>query len=118
MGEAPEHDWFLRDWLKSLGMKQADLIRALGWSKAKASDVVAGEQRYTRDMVNEVAAILNVRPFELLMHPSDAFSIRRMREDALRVAAETTAAEERAAAEPARQKAPGSSARLKTMTPR
>lgn len=86
MANAPEFDWHLAEWLKSTGTKQADLIRALGWSKAKASDVVTGKQRYTRDLVNEVAAFLKIRPFELLLTPQQAYDLRGIRETAARIA--------------------------------
>lgn len=47
--------------------------------------MVAGKQQYTRDAVNELAAYLNIQPFELLMHPADAMALRRLRKDALEV---------------------------------
>jgi hypothetical protein len=40
---------------------------------------VKGKQRYNRDILNDVAKALNIYPFELLMHPSDAMAQRRMR---------------------------------------
>jgi hypothetical protein len=42
-------DWFLVAWLNTLEMSQADLRRAAGWSKRKASELESGEQRYNRD---------------------------------------------------------------------
>jgi hypothetical protein len=75
---SPRHDWFLKDWLKTLGKKQEHLTTELGWNKSKASLTVRGIQPYDRDDVNEAAAYLNIQPFELLMHPDDAFTIRRL----------------------------------------
>ena len=83
---APRHDWYLREWLKSLGKRQADISRDLEWNKARVSPMVRGEQQYTRDAVNEVSAYLNLRPYELLMHPDEAMRLRRLREDAIRIA--------------------------------
>ncbi len=83
---APTHDWYLKQWLKTLGKKQADVVRDLEWNKARVSLMIRGEQQYTRDAVNEVAAWLHLRPYELLMHPDDAMSLRRLREDAIRIA--------------------------------
>lgn len=82
----PTNDWYLREWLACLGKKQADLVRDLDWNKAKASLMIRGVQQYTRDTVNELAAYLNLRPYELLMHPDDANAIRRFRADAIRLA--------------------------------
>lgn len=83
----PSHDIFLAAWLKSLGKRQADLVRDLGWNKAKPSLIISGKQQYTRDDVNELAAYLSLHPYELLMHPEDAMEIRRLREDALKIVA-------------------------------
>lgn len=82
----PKHDWYLREWLACLGKKQADLVRDLDWNKAKASLMLRGAQQYTRDAVNELADYLNLRPYELLMHPDDANAIRRFKADAIRLA--------------------------------
>ena len=79
---APQHDWFLKEWLKTLGKKQADIVRDLDWNKAKISLMLRGEQPYTRDALNELADYLNLRPWELLMHPQDALAIRKMAEAA------------------------------------
>lgn len=88
MADAPRHDWFLRDWLKTLRVKQARLMELTAWDKRKASELVNGKQRYNRDIVNEAAFALNIAPFELLMHPEDAMALRQLRKDALRIAAE------------------------------
>lgn len=89
----PSHDWFLVAWAKALGRKQADFVRDLGWNKSKASLVWRGEQPYTRDMVNEVAAYLNLQPYELLMHPADANAIKRFRDSAKTIASVQMAAD-------------------------
>lgn len=81
------HTWFLQEWASASGLKQADVARAAGWSKATGSDIWNGQQ-YTQSIIDVVAPILNARPYELLMHPEEAFAIRRMREDAARIAAD------------------------------
>ncbi len=83
---APHHDWHLNAWLRSLGKKQADIVRDLDWNKARISLMASGKQPYTRDAVNELSAYLNLRPYELLMHPDDAMLLRRLREDMIRLA--------------------------------
>lgn len=83
---APQHDWYLKDWLRTLRKKQADIVRDLDWNKARVSLMIRGEQQYTRDAVNELAAYLSVHPYELLMHPDDAMRLRRLRDDAITLA--------------------------------
>lgn len=77
-------DWFLADWLKSLSVSQADLVRLTDYPKAKVSDLVTGKQRYNRDVLNDIALALNLQPHELLLHPDDAMALRRFK-----IAAET-----------------------------
>ena len=73
-------DWYLSDWLKTLQVSQADLVRLTDYPKAKISDLVTGKQRYNRDILNDIAAALNVHPHELLMHPEDAMALRQMKQ--------------------------------------
>lgn len=82
----PHHDWYLSEWLKAVGKKQADMARELEWNKAKVSLTASGKQPYDRDDVNEASAYLNIEPYELLMHPADAMALRRLRQDAARIA--------------------------------
>jgi hypothetical protein len=82
MASPPIFDWHLKEWMNSLGKRQADFTNELGWSKAKANAVWHGDQRYNRDIINEVSSWLQLRPYELLMAPDEAMAIRRMRESA------------------------------------
>ncbi len=84
----PAHDWYLVEWMKLYGKIQADLERDLEWNKSKASLMWNHNQRYHRDDVNQVADWLNLKPHDLLIHPDDAMALRRMRESALRIAAD------------------------------
>lgn len=74
------HHWYLVEWAERLGVRQRDAIEKLGWSKAQASDIFNGKQRYTADLVDEVAAWLQLAPYELMMPPADALAIRAIRE--------------------------------------
>lgn len=80
------HSWYLREWAKVLGKRQADAIRELGWSKSQASYLWTGRQPYTQARVDEVAIWFQIRPHELLMHPADAMAVRQVRESAARIA--------------------------------
>jgi transcriptional regulator with XRE-family HTH domain len=75
---AIRHDWYLKEWLKALQKKQEDLVRDLDWNKSRVSLTARGIQPYDRDDINEVATYLHIQPYELLMHPDDAFTIRRL----------------------------------------
>lgn len=78
----PRHDWYLKQWLKSLGKIQEDVARDLGWNKAKVSLTANGKQPYTREEINEIAFYLNIEPFELLLPPERAMSLRQFRASA------------------------------------
>jgi transcriptional regulator with XRE-family HTH domain len=79
------HHWYLSEWAQRLGVRQKDAVDKLGWSKAQASDLFTGKQRYTQDLVDEVAHWLQLAPYELLMHPADALAIRSMQASAARL---------------------------------
>jgi transcriptional regulator with XRE-family HTH domain len=94
---APGHDWYLKEWLATLGKRQADVVKDLGWNKAKISLMLRGKQPYTRAEINELAAYLHLQPHELLMHPEDAMALRQMRKAAdqiVRIPFEGTAGDE------------------------
>ena len=79
-------DWYLKEWLAALGKKQADVVRDLDWNKARVSLMMRGKQPYDRDSLNELAEYLEIRPYELLMHPADALALHAFRENAIKLA--------------------------------
>ena len=79
-------DWFVQEWMALADKKQADMIRELGWTRRKASEVYNGEQPYKRDLVNEVSGWLGIEPFELLMPPAEALQLRQLRDAAYAIA--------------------------------
>src|SRR5690348_204233 len=70
-------NWYLREWMDMLGVKQKDMIVRTGWSKASMSQLYNNKQDYSPKIVNEAATALNVEPFELLMKPERAMALRR-----------------------------------------
>jgi len=80
------HHWYLAEWAERLGVRQKDAVEKLGWSKAQASDLFTGKQRYTADLVDEVSIWLRLQPYELLMAPDDALAIREIHKSASRIA--------------------------------
>ena len=85
----PIHDWYLKQWLKKLGVSQQKVADLAGWQKSKVSRLASGATQYDRDTVNIVSMILKIRPFEVLMTPEEAISLRRLHGAALSIAAET-----------------------------
>jgi len=81
-----EPDWYLQDWMRHLGKRQADLVKELGWAKGRANKFYHGQHPYRREIVNELAGWLGIPPYELLMPPEEAMMLRRLREAALDVA--------------------------------
>ena len=65
------------------GLKQADLVKSLDWSKAKANAVWHGDQRLNEDILEELAPFLHAQPYELLIAPEAAMRMRQL-EAALR----------------------------------
>ena len=78
----PHHDWYFKQWLEHLHVKQADIVRHLDWNKSKASLMFNDKQRYHRDDVNQVASYLQIEPFELLIPPERAMALRQYRASA------------------------------------
>lgn len=81
-------DWYLPEWMETLHVRQADIVAATEWPKSRVSEIVSGKTSYYREIVNELSRVLNIQPYELLMHPEQANAIKRQRADALRIAAE------------------------------
>ncbi len=84
-------DWHLVEWMRTLKVSQADIMRETGCGKARMSEIANGKTNYYREIVNDLARVLKVQPYELLMAPEEAMAIRRMRESALQIAADNRA---------------------------
>jgi len=73
--------WYLPEWMEACGLKgrgaQAKMIKLTGWSKATMSQLYNGTQDYSPAVIRTAATALNVREYELLMHPDEAMMIRR-----------------------------------------
>jgi transcriptional regulator with XRE-family HTH domain len=95
MAKTAEADWFLQEWAATCGKLQNHLVTELEMHKNTANRLWHGDQPYRRDYVNQIAAWLNVRPYELFMHPDEAMAIRRLRESALTIASTTAEVTER-----------------------
>lgn len=94
-------DWYLREWFATIGLKQFDLVTRLDYPRGTAHKLWHGIQPYRRDNVVDIAALLNIQPFELLMPPEEAMALRRLRSAIAEVAkAEPAPAEAEEAANP------------------
>lgn len=79
MAESAQSDWYLREWFATAGLKQRDLVTKLDYPPATANALWHGVQRYRRDHIRDVSSLLNIEPWELLMHPDEAMALRRLR---------------------------------------
>lgn len=73
--------WYLKEWMDTLGVNQAHMVREAGWSKTTASLLYNCQQDMNVDLLKSAAAALKREPFELLMPPEDAFQIIRHRQE-------------------------------------
>jgi hypothetical protein len=81
----PGHDWYFNQWLAYFDKSQADVVEGLEWNKSKVSLFASGKQRYHRDDINQLAAFLNLEPFELLLPPDRAMAMRQYRASAEKI---------------------------------
>lgn len=79
-------DWYLQDWLRHFGKRQASLVSELGWERSRANHLWHSRQPYKRADVNAVAEWLGIKPYELMMPPAEAEALRRLRETAAIIA--------------------------------
>lgn len=79
MAPTETHDWYLREWFATMGMKQRDLVTKLDYQPALAHALWHSIQRYRRDHIEQISALLNIQPYELLMPPEEAMAMRRLK---------------------------------------
>jgi hypothetical protein len=70
--------WYIQEWFATKEMIQRDLVTKLDWLPAKAHKVWHGVQEPRVSELHEIADLLKIRPYELLMHPDDASKLRRL----------------------------------------
>jgi len=87
---APEKPlWYLQEWFATQDKIQRTLVTELGWLPAKANKIWHGIQEPKPSEMHEIAALLNIRPHELMMPPEEAFRIRRLEAAVREVALES-----------------------------
>lgn len=74
----PKSKAYIQEWMTLARLRQSDLVKLLGWSKAKANSVWHADQRINEDILEEVAPLVHARTYELLMHPDVAHQLRRL----------------------------------------
>lgn len=80
--------WHLAAWMDTLRTSQTDMMDRAGWSKTTASLLYNCRQDLSSKLIKEAAFALNIEPFELFMLPDQAMALRRLRDDAIRIAAD------------------------------
>lgn|SRR5262249_25327631 len=66
---SPAH--FLRQWRESRNKSLDDLAPIIGLSKAQLSRIERGHQAYTQRVLENYAAVLGCRTWDMLSHPPD-----------------------------------------------
>lgn len=77
----PYHDWYLKEWLAAKGEHAtvAWFEAQTGWTHRIASQLVNRKLRWNRDHLALAAKVLQIAPYELMLHPDEAYHIRRLR---------------------------------------
>lgn len=78
MAGKPKSRGYVKEWMQLANRKQADLVKLLGYSKAKANAIWHGEQRLNEDIMEEIAPLVSARPYELMMTPDRAMHFRKL----------------------------------------
>lgn len=66
--------WFVSEWLKEKGLKQADLVAKTGYLKGDVSLWVNERRRFNADVLEAFAKAIGVSPADLLRPPTAAAS--------------------------------------------
>jgi transcriptional regulator with XRE-family HTH domain len=78
-------NWYLRDWMRTLHVRQADLVEKTDLNTTAVSLLCNDRQDYSPAIIRDVARAMNIAPYELLMHPEDAMALRQLRRNAVQV---------------------------------
>lgn len=81
--------WYLRDWFETVGLKQHDLVTRLDYQTTTAWRLWHGVQPARADHIADIAGLLQIEPWDLLMHPDEAMKLRRMRATIAEAAGQT-----------------------------
>lgn len=81
-------NWYIREWMQTLQVRQAEIVRRTGWSPTTVSLLYNHQQDYSPKIIDELSRALNIAPHELLLHPDDAMAQRQLRGAALTIAAD------------------------------
>jgi hypothetical protein len=87
--------WYLPEWMAACGLSgrgaQSKMMELTNWSKATMSQLYTGKQDFNSEILDTASAALHCEPHELLMHPDQAFAVRRLRETAAVIVADVPA---------------------------
>lgn len=64
--------------MATLEVSQTDLVRETDMNKTAVSLLYNDQQDYSPTIIRDIARALNIQPYELLMHPEDAMTLRRL----------------------------------------
>lgn len=78
-------DWYLPQWMSTLGVSQAKLAKKCDWAESTMHGIYHGRTKYYRDILNLLAKNLNIQPYELLMPPELAMAFRQFQSSAQQI---------------------------------
>lgn len=78
-------DWYLVEWLAYFKRNQTWLAKQMDVPTNTVHGIYHGRTSYYRDLLNQVASILHLEPYELLMPPEAAMALRRQRDAAFTI---------------------------------
>lgn len=61
--------WYVREWLKDRGLRQADIVSRTSFNKGQVSEYVNGTRRWNEDVLREFAHAIGVDAPLLLRPP-------------------------------------------------
>jgi hypothetical protein len=72
-------DWYLKEWLSYLGQTGVWLQEETNWTPRISNQLINRKTRWNRDHLRLAARLLRIEPFELLLHPSEAIHLRKLK---------------------------------------
>lgn len=72
MEKSASPQWYVRQWLEVLGLRQVDVVERTGLAKGQVSLLISGKRRWNADHLFDIAEAMGVEPGLLLIDPHSA----------------------------------------------
>lgn len=70
MAKSIQQQWFVREWLEALNLRQVDLVERTGIAKGQISLLLSGKRRFNSDHLFDFAEAMGIEPGLLLINPT------------------------------------------------